>query len=185
MSVNLGNDTKASSPVRTPEDTKESKYEPKQNKKIIRLLTVIAYVISVSMAAIILSLYYVFLWDPKETYRPKDKDSFFDNQNQTAVESIPDLISTPFSSGEGHAADVVNQSTSRVPADLSADNAANSGHNLPTSTAGVNYHSQGDSSLQKSNAEQPQTRPQQDHRESQQHRRAQHHDQRGPLTANA
>lgn len=97
MSVNLGNDTKASSPVRTPEETKESKYEPKQNKKIIRLLTVIAYVISVSMAAIILSLYYVFLWDPKETYSPKD---IFDPQNQSSVASMPDLISTPFSSGK-------------------------------------------------------------------------------------
>ncbi|XP_069977233.1 putative transmembrane protein INAFM2 isoform X2 [Penaeus vannamei] len=181
MSVNLGNDTKASSPVRTPEETKESKYEPKQNKKIIRLLTVIAYVISVSMAAIILSLYYVFLWDPKETYSPKD---IFDPQNQSSVASMPDLISTPFSSGEGHAADVVNQSTSKVP-DLAADHAANSGHNPPISTAGVNYHGQDDSSLQKSNAEQPPTRPQQDH-SSQQHRRAQHHEQRGPpLTANA
>ncbi|KAK7076902.1 hypothetical protein SK128_019417 [Halocaridina rubra] len=68
MSVNLGNDTKAASPVRTPDEAKESKYEPKQNKKIVRLLTVIAYVISVSMAAIILSLYYVFLWDPSQKY---------------------------------------------------------------------------------------------------------------------
>ncbi|KAL0270017.1 UNVERIFIED_CONTAM: hypothetical protein PYX00_007563 [Menopon gallinae] len=32
--------------------------------KIIRLLTVIAYLISVSMAAIMLSLYYIFLWNP-------------------------------------------------------------------------------------------------------------------------
>lgn len=74
MSVNLGNDTKAPSPVRTPDDNhKESRFEPKQNKKIIRLLTVIAYVISVSMAAIILSLYYVFLWDPQMKYQPKAK----------------------------------------------------------------------------------------------------------------
>lgn len=34
------------------------------NTKLIRLLTVIAYVCSVSMAAVMLSLYYVFLWDP-------------------------------------------------------------------------------------------------------------------------
>lgn len=39
---------------------------PGENKhtKFIRLLTVIAYVCSVSMAAVMLSLYYVFLWDP-------------------------------------------------------------------------------------------------------------------------
>ncbi|XP_066961786.1 uncharacterized protein [Macrobrachium rosenbergii] len=73
MSVNLGNDTKATSPVRTPDEAKEGKYEPKQNKKIVRLLTVIAYVISVSMAAIILSLYYVFLWDPQLKYSNTEK----------------------------------------------------------------------------------------------------------------
>lgn len=37
----------------------------KRNKKMVRLLTVAAYVLSVSLAAIMLSLYYVFLWDPK------------------------------------------------------------------------------------------------------------------------
>jgi hypothetical protein len=40
-------------------------YEPKKIRKIIRVLTVIAYVLSVSLAAIILSMYYLFLWDPK------------------------------------------------------------------------------------------------------------------------
>lgn len=39
-------------------------YESKQNRKIIRLLTVIAYMFAVSLAAIVLSLYYLFLWDP-------------------------------------------------------------------------------------------------------------------------
>ena len=39
-------------------------YEPKQNKKIFRIITVIAYIFSVSMVAILLSLYYLFLWDP-------------------------------------------------------------------------------------------------------------------------
>ncbi|XP_063882060.1 putative transmembrane protein INAFM2 isoform X2 [Scylla paramamosain] len=86
MSVNLGNDTKAPSPVRTPDDNhKESRYEPKQNKKIVRLLTVIAYVISVSMAAIILSLYYVFLWDPQMRYQPKAKHGA-QNKNTNTIE---------------------------------------------------------------------------------------------------
>ena len=74
MSLNLGNDTRSAannSTTNTQEESRYAKYEPKQNKKIIRLLTVIAYVISVSMAAIILSLYYVFLWDPKMKYKPK------------------------------------------------------------------------------------------------------------------
>lgn len=98
MSVNLGNDTKATSPVRTPEDTKESKYEPKQNKKIIRLLTVIAYVISVSMAAIILSLYYVFLWDPQIKYPIKGKHAPASTKAPSSEETAPALNSLPFSS---------------------------------------------------------------------------------------
>ncbi|XP_014247331.1 putative transmembrane protein INAFM2 [Cimex lectularius] len=47
------------------EEAKDKMYEPKQNKKLIRVLTVIVYVFSVSLAAIILSLYYVFFWSPK------------------------------------------------------------------------------------------------------------------------
>jgi len=39
-------------------------YEPKQNKKIWRILTVLVYVFTVSFGAILLSLYYLFLWYP-------------------------------------------------------------------------------------------------------------------------
>ncbi|XP_076365778.1 uncharacterized protein LOC143254490 [Tachypleus tridentatus] len=46
------------------EQTRAKLYETKKNKKIVRLMTVMAYVFSVSLAAIVLSLYYVFLWDP-------------------------------------------------------------------------------------------------------------------------
>ncbi|XP_042858749.1 uncharacterized protein LOC122244842 [Penaeus japonicus] len=188
----------------------EPKKESPVTKKLVRIVTVMAYVSAVSGAGFLLSIYYIFLWDPQiRGVRPPGylQTGEMIGMPQARVASVPEALrgdapipyphkmskefmdayfrNSTEERGEGHAADVVNQSTSRVPADLSADNAANSGHNLPTSTAGVNYHSQGDSSLQKSNAEQPQTRPQQDHRESQQHRRAQHHDQRGPLTANA
>ncbi|XP_071518864.1 uncharacterized protein [Panulirus ornatus] len=117
MSVNLGNDTKAASPVRTPDEGKESKYEPKQNKKIIRLLTVIAYVISVSMAAIILSLYYVFLWNPEMKYSPKHKQGAFTNKNEfTYDDNSPALISQPFSSHDELRAsdDIDRQPTPRV-----------------------------------------------------------------------
>lgn len=38
--------------------------EAKGASKCVRLLTVLAYVLSVSMAAILLSLYYVLLWEP-------------------------------------------------------------------------------------------------------------------------
>ncbi|KAJ9589818.1 hypothetical protein L9F63_009667 [Diploptera punctata] len=48
------------------EDSKDKMYEPKQTKRLIRVLTVIAYMFSVSLAAIMLSVYYVFLWNPKD-----------------------------------------------------------------------------------------------------------------------
>lgn len=45
------------------EEAKDRLYEPKHNKKAVRVLTVVAYVFFVSLAAIMLSLYYVFLWN--------------------------------------------------------------------------------------------------------------------------
>ncbi|GBL69121.1 hypothetical protein AVEN_134188-1 [Araneus ventricosus] len=50
----------------TPDNTiKPPLSKRKQHKKLVRLLTVMAYVFSVSLGAIVLSLYYVFLWDPQ------------------------------------------------------------------------------------------------------------------------
>ncbi|CAH1977501.1 unnamed protein product [Acanthoscelides obtectus] len=43
----------------------EAMFEPKPTPKIIRVLTVMAYVFSVSMAAIFLSIYYIFMWEGK------------------------------------------------------------------------------------------------------------------------
>lgn len=48
-------------------DTKEKMYEPKQRKKLVRVLTVVAYLFFVSLAAAMLSLYYVFLWNPSHS----------------------------------------------------------------------------------------------------------------------
>lgn len=50
------------------DERKDKLYEPKHKQKLVRVLTVIAYVIFVSMAAILLSLYYTFVWNP-----PKDQ----------------------------------------------------------------------------------------------------------------
>jgi len=46
-------------------DTRSKIYESFQNRKIIRFLTVIAYIFFVSLGAIVLSLYYFFIWDPR------------------------------------------------------------------------------------------------------------------------
>lgn len=48
------------------DERKDKLYEPKHKQKVIRVLTVVAYVIFVSMAAILLSLYYTFVWNPKD-----------------------------------------------------------------------------------------------------------------------
>lgn len=45
------------------EEAKDRLYEPKHKKKLVRVLTVVAYVFFVSLAGIMLSLYYVFLWN--------------------------------------------------------------------------------------------------------------------------
>ncbi|CAM1323268.1 Uncharacterised protein at_DN1120 [Pycnogonum litorale] len=59
-------------------------YESRRKKKIVRLMTVTAYVFSVSLAALLLSLYYVFLWDPRL-------------QKHIKTGSISDRIETPVS----------------------------------------------------------------------------------------
>lgn len=48
------------------DDSVEKLYETRKNQRTVRVLTVCVYILSVSMAAIILSAYYVFLWDPSD-----------------------------------------------------------------------------------------------------------------------
>ena len=48
-------------------DANKSKMASKSNKKWIRLATVLAYVLAVSLAAIVLAIYYIFVWDPSTT----------------------------------------------------------------------------------------------------------------------
>ncbi|CAH1977502.1 unnamed protein product [Acanthoscelides obtectus] len=99
------------------EDAKDRLYEPKHKKKLVRVLTVIAYVFFVSLAAIMLSLYYVFLWNGdqkvvaryinsgspgQQKFYSSDRDNrncdsiLAEMQQQfTAVESNPDDIISP------------------------------------------------------------------------------------------
>lgn len=53
-------------------ESKDKMYEPKHKKRLVRVLTVIAYVFSVSLAAITLSLFYIFIYNPD---RPAGKMS--------------------------------------------------------------------------------------------------------------
>lgn len=45
--------------------------EGKPKHKLIRVLTVLAYILSVSMAAILLSIYYIFMWHDQQTKNAK------------------------------------------------------------------------------------------------------------------
>lgn len=61
--VHLTAPTMADRPT-TPE-LREAQKEVDAENKIVKLLTVMAYLSSVSMGAVVLSLYYIFLWDPQ------------------------------------------------------------------------------------------------------------------------
>ncbi|CAD6187002.1 unnamed protein product [Caenorhabditis auriculariae] len=43
---------------------KRAKFTQKENKKWVRFVTVLGYIISVSLPAISLSFYYLYVWDP-------------------------------------------------------------------------------------------------------------------------
>lgn len=58
------------------EESKDRLYEPKHKKKLVRVLTVVAYVFFVSLAAIMLSLYYVFLWNGNQKDVSKSRQSY-------------------------------------------------------------------------------------------------------------
>ncbi|KAI2805363.1 hypothetical protein BLOT_004359 [Blomia tropicalis] len=55
-----------------------------QSSKWIRILTVLAYIVAVSMAAIILSVYYTFIWNPYQN--PKTID--INNANELSRQKI-------------------------------------------------------------------------------------------------
>lgn len=50
--------------------TTSALYERKHNQKALKVITVAAYILFVSMAAITLSFYYVFIWDPSSKAIP-------------------------------------------------------------------------------------------------------------------
>lgn len=61
------NNAKMEESVESPRpSSKDSMVDPpKPTSKMIRVLTVFAYVLSVSLTAILLSIYYIFMWEGK------------------------------------------------------------------------------------------------------------------------
>ncbi|XP_071161282.1 putative transmembrane protein INAFM2 [Mytilus galloprovincialis] len=73
-------------------DKNKNKTAAKTNKKWVRLATVLAYVLAVSLAAIVLAIYYSFIWEP---------------ELKTSTTTMP-----PFKPGQSN---VVNNTTSNAP----------------------------------------------------------------------
>lgn len=69
----------------------ESLYERKLDKKSVRVLTVIVYVFCVSLAAIMLSLYYVFFWEPKDAQYARGKVAHT-VEKQTSTTPMPTCL---------------------------------------------------------------------------------------------
>ena len=62
-----------------PASTNKTKMQ-KNNKKWIRLITVVLYVVFVSLAAIVLAVYYSIIWRPKVKYPISNQVSASSNQ---------------------------------------------------------------------------------------------------------
>ncbi|KAF2879477.1 hypothetical protein ILUMI_26701 [Ignelater luminosus] len=53
--------------ISTVANTNNTLYDRKPQSKAIRVLTVLVYILCVSLAAILLSIYYIFIWDGQPT----------------------------------------------------------------------------------------------------------------------
>lgn len=81
-------------------DKNKTKMAAKTNKKWVRLATVLAYVLAVSLAAIVLAIYYSLIWDPKlktTTIAPTTtpvSDDAFDGTTRMLNETASHISST-------------------------------------------------------------------------------------------
>lgn len=73
---------------------KKAKMAAKTNKKWVRLATVFAYVLSVSLAAIILAIYYSLIWKPTSSSSSAGKPGVTEGVTPTANISTDTTIST-------------------------------------------------------------------------------------------
>lgn len=65
-------------------DKSKNKMAAKTNKKWVRLATVLAYVLAVSLAAIVLATYYSLIWEP----RLKKVSPTIDGLNSSTISSL-------------------------------------------------------------------------------------------------
>ncbi|KAM3955037.1 uncharacterized protein ACR2FA_005366, partial [Aphomia sociella] len=86
-------------------------YERKRDKKSVRVLTVIIYVFCVSLAAIMLSLYYVFFWEPKDAQYAQRKVSHT-VEKQTSTTPMPTCFMPHTGGSNITVSDLITESTS-------------------------------------------------------------------------
>lgn len=74
--------------TRTHDAEEPVKYKDEDKpSRILRVITVIIYLSSVSMVALLLSLYYVFLWNPHREYTSRQEGSEDLHQNLSSFET--------------------------------------------------------------------------------------------------
>ncbi|XP_037652085.1 A-agglutinin anchorage subunit [Sebastes umbrosus] len=73
---------------------KKAKMAAKTNKKWVRLATVFAYVLSVSLAAIILAIYYSLIWKPTSSSSAGGKPGVTPTSTSTSTANISTNVST-------------------------------------------------------------------------------------------
>lgn len=83
---------------------KKAKLAAKANKRWVRLSTVLVYVLSVSLAAVVLAVYYSLIWKPSRTgtgSRTEMTDNHGPTQSNYAYELDQSPVETSTSSAEG------------------------------------------------------------------------------------
>lgn len=83
------------------------------NGKLIRILTVVAYLCSVSGAAFMLSLYYIFLWDPS-AHRGESKPAAFQAPDDAHHHSASSTSVLPSSVSESPIMRAISNVTERI-----------------------------------------------------------------------
>lgn len=79
-------DSAAEEGAPTPPSATRDIYKQKPASKLVRVLTVLAYLLSVSLAAILLSVYYVCVWRSPEL--PRDNSTASQHDNGTTYQRL-------------------------------------------------------------------------------------------------
>ncbi|XP_063387330.1 uncharacterized protein LOC134673298 isoform X2 [Cydia fagiglandana] len=97
-------------------------YEPKSVSKVVRVLTVLAYLLSVSLAAILLSVYYVCVWKSPEL-PPLNGTGEGELAAQRAGADLGGATNQPFHNVDGRGGGAVDETLNSTAGTPTADNA--------------------------------------------------------------